>query len=120
METRLRWSGNAQAQREADTACNRLRDKPNPQRKKGKSKKKRKGNQPKMSGSKRIEQLLTDGSPITSADFPPQADGRRFQVRVLNGGWQVYGLGLIHVCCCTTEGMADMVADALEAAATIR
>ena len=39
----LRWSGNIDAQRQADAAYGRLRDKPKPPRKKAKSKKKRRG-----------------------------------------------------------------------------
>ncbi len=66
------------------------------------------------SESDRLERLIIDGGPITPADFPPQHNGQRFQVRVLNGRWQVYGLGLVHVCLCATEPLANMVAEALE------
>lgn len=51
--------------------------------------------------------------------FPPQHDGRRFQVRVLNGGWQVYAAGLEHICECTRAEFADMIADALEGAVAL-
>ncbi len=45
-------------------------------------------------------------------------DNRRFHVRVYNGGkYQVYGVGLHHVCECEVVEVADMIADTLEAAA---
>jgi hypothetical protein len=47
-----------------------------------------------------------------------RGDNRRFHVRTYNGGkWQVYGLGLEHICECDRESMARMVAEALERAA---
>lgn len=67
--------------------------------------------------SKRLEKTIGDGGQFTAADFPPQGNGKRFHVRILGGGWQVYGLGLIHVCECHGERYANMIADALEAAA---
>lgn len=70
-----------------------------------------------MTPAERIEQLLTDGSPITPADFPPQHDGRRFHVQRCGNEWQVYGVGVLHVCLCPDVRRANMVADALEAAA---
>lgn len=70
-----------------------------------------------MTPAERIERLLTDGSPITPADFPPQHDGKRFQVRRSGNEWQVYGVGVLHVCMCSDVRLANMVADALEAAA---
>lgn len=42
--------------------------------------------------------------------------GERFQVREMCGQWEVYGT-LGSVCMCLTAEAADMVADALEAAA---
>ena len=55
------------------------------------------------------------------SDFPrfERGDGKRFHVRIFCQEWQVYGQGLIHVAMCMTEGMANMVADALEAAAEL-
>ena len=51
-------------------------------------------------------------------DYEPfrRGDGRRFHVRVHDAAreWQVYGLGLLHICFCNTEEKANMVADALE------
>lgn len=42
-------------------------------------------------------------------------DNRRFHARTYNGGkYQVYGVGLLHICECETGEMADMIADALE------
>ncbi len=67
--------------------------------------------------AERIEQLLTDGSPITPADFPPQHDGKRFHVRWFGREYQVYGIGVLHVCLCPDARRANMVADALEMAA---
>jgi len=70
--------------------------------------------------SERLEKTITDGGQFTAADFPPhvRGDGKRFHVRILGNGWQVYGLGLIHVCLCDDGRMANMVAKALEAAAS--
>jgi len=69
--------------------------------------------------SERLEKTIIDGGQFTAADFPPhvRGDGNRFHVRILGNGWQVYGLGLIHVCLCSDVRMANMVADALAAAA---
>jgi hypothetical protein len=45
-------------------------------------------------------------------------DNRRFHCRVYNGDkWQVYGLGLDHVCECDSDPIALMIAEALEAMA---
>ena len=47
-----------------------------------------------------------------------RGDGRRFHVRTYNGGlWQVYGIGLHHICECLTQQVAEMVANSLEFAA---
>jgi len=45
-----------------------------------------------------------------------RGDGKRFHVRVLSyrGSWQVYGMGIEHICECTDSDKADMIADALE------
>jgi len=67
--------------------------------------------------AERLEKIITDGGSFTAADWAPYPDGKRFHVRSLNGGWQVYGLGLLHVCECSDGRMANMVANALEAAA---
>ena len=50
------------------------------------------------------------------AEFRPHAsgDGRRFHCRMLNGSFQVYGLGLHHICMTDTLTYGEMVADALE------
>ena len=70
-----------------------------------------------MSELDRLERLIIDGGPITPSDFPRQHNGQRFQVRVLGSLWQVYGLGMVHVCLCETEPMASMVAESLEESA---
>jgi len=72
--------------------------------------------------SERLEQTIIDGGQFTAADFPPhvRGDGKRFHVRILGNGWQVYGLGLIYVCLCEDGRMANMIADALEAAAGVK
>jgi hypothetical protein len=57
---------------------------------------------------------------IRPCDYKPHhmGDGRRFHVREYNGGkYQVYGIGLEHICECERGEMADMIADALEAVA---
>ena len=41
-------------------------------------------------------------------------DNKRFQVRQLNGEYQVYGDKLEHICMCTNQENADAVAYALE------
>jgi len=42
------------------------------------------------------------------------ASGNRFEYRRLDErGWQVYGDGLRHVCCCDSEDIAKMVTEAL-------
>ena len=53
------------------------------------------------------------------SDYSPRSmgDGRRFHVRILNNGWQVYGEGLEHVCDCLSSDAAAMIAVALEQAA---
>lgn len=35
--------------------------------------------------------------------------------RMLNGEWQVYGEGLLHVCMCINESVAKIICDALNA-----
>lgn len=71
--------------------------------------------------SDRLEIAISEGRQFTAADFPPHvgSDGKRFHVRILGNGWQVYGLGLIHVCLCEDGRMANMVAAALEQAAKV-
>ena len=64
-----------------------------------------------------LEQAITTGAEFIASDFEPHPDGKRFHVREFGTEWQVYGRGLIHVCCCTNVRMADMVAAALEDAA---
>lgn len=52
------------------------------------------------------------------ADFDRhKATGLRFHVRTLNGQWQVYGVGLEHVCMCLTLEHANEIAAAIEEAA---
>lgn len=53
---------------------------------------------------------------MKASDFEPhtRGDGRRFHVRAFNHHWQVYGLGLQHVCLCETADAAEMIAEALE------
>jgi hypothetical protein len=53
------------------------------------------------------------------SDFPrfERGDNKRFHVRQWGKEWQVYGTALIHVAMCDSGAMANMVADALEAAA---
>ena len=48
-----------------------------------------------------------------------RGDGKRFHVRMFCQEWQVYGVGLQHICMCMTMEMADMIADALEAQAEL-
>lgn len=48
-------------------------------------------------------------------EFGRHRDGKRFQARTYNGGkYQVYGVGLYHICECETEEAADQVANAIE------
>lgn len=50
-----------------------------------------------------------------------RGDGKRFHAREYNGGlYQVYAVGLEHVCECTTCEMADMICEALETVADLR
>lgn len=67
----------------------------------------------------RLESKICEGGTFTAADFPKHvgSDGKRFHVRILGRVWQVYGLGLIHVCECSDGRMANMVSAALELAA---
>lgn len=53
---------------------------------------------------------------IHPEDYPRHVsgDGKRFQVRTLNGEWQVYSACLLHICTCTKREVAEMVADTLE------
>ena len=55
------------------------------------------------------------------SDFPrfERGDNKRFHVRQFCQDWQVYGQGLIHVCMCYSQGMANMIGDALEAVAEL-
>lgn len=46
-----------------------------------------------------------------------RGDGKRFHARTINGKFQVYGFSLVHVCECVDKAAAQMVCDALEAAA---
>lgn len=64
--------------------------------------------------AERLEKAITDGMQFTASDFPPHPDGRRFHVREFGREWQVHGLGLAHVCMCSSVRMADIVAEALE------
>jgi len=65
-----------------------------------------------------LEQAITTGAEFRASDFEPQPfDGLRFHIRTLGPQWQVYGRGLIHVCCCTNARMAGLIAAALESAA---
>jgi len=48
-----------------------------------------------------------------------RGDGKRFHVRIHGQLWEVYGLGLDHICMCTSMEMADMIAAALEALAEL-
>lgn len=64
--------------------------------------------------AERLEKAITDGMQFTASDFPPHPDGRRFHVGEFGREWQVHGLGLAHVCMCSSVRMADMVAEALE------
>ncbi len=60
---------------------------------------------------------MSDNKQKSPKDYPPHhmGDERRFHVRTYNGGlWQVYGVGLEHIAECPSQGLADMVADALE------
>jgi hypothetical protein len=56
---------------------------------------------------------------MNPSEFPQfrHGDGRRFHVRSLDDAWQVYGLGLRHVCTCSTGEAARMIADALDLSA---
>lgn len=57
---------------------------------------------------------------IRPRDYEPHCMGdcKRFHVREYNGGkYQVYGVGLDHICDCERGELADMIADALEAVA---
>lgn len=40
--------------------------------------------------------------------------GLRFHVRLLDEKWEVYGVGLEHVCACLTKEHANEVATAME------
>ncbi len=63
---------------------------------------------------------MNDDKQKSPGDYQPyvMGDGRRFHVRTYNGGrWEVYGMGLEHVCDCLSQRAADMVAKALEQAA---
>lgn len=56
------------------------------------------------------------------SDYEPhRGDGKRFHVREYNPGsgrcYQVYGVGLDHICDCLDDELAKMVAAALEAEA---
>lgn len=44
-------------------------------------------------------------------------DNKRFHVRTCNGGWQIYGVELEHVCDCVSGEDAERVAAMLECAA---
>jgi len=48
-----------------------------------------------------------------------RGDGKRFHVRVLSGRWQVYAMGVEHICECDNSDKADMIAEALEAQADL-
>lgn len=75
----------------------------------------------------RLEKTISDGGVFTAADFPQVADGRRFTVSPHGTkNWEVSGTCIrdwlptpyqIHVCLCRDERMANMIADALHAAA---
>ena len=57
---------------------------------------------------------------IRPRDYAPHrmGDGKRFHIRTYNGGkYQVYGVGLEHICECDRCDLAVMIADALEAVA---
>lgn len=47
------------------------------------------------------------------SDFKPMHNGERFQVRMLNGEWQVYSTGLKHIALCDCQKIADMIAKCL-------
>lgn len=51
-------------------------------------------------------------------DFETMQNGERFQARALNGGWQVYGAELEHIAMCDRPEYADMIAKALNDAAS--
>lgn len=51
------------------------------------------------------------------SDFKPMHNGERFQVRMLNGEWQVYGAELEHIALCDCAEIADMIAKCLNDAA---
>lgn len=61
-----------------------------------------------------LEKLITSGTPIKPSDFPPQHNGERFRVRELGNEWQVYGIGVVNVCTCTSKSMAEMIQKSLE------
>lgn len=54
------------------------------------------------------------------SDFKPMHNGERFQVRMLNGGWQVYAAELEHIAMCDSAEMAGMIAKCLNDAACQR
>jgi len=56
---------------------------------------------------------LPSASGSGSEAWPTQHSGNRFEYRILNGEWQVYGNGLLHVCMCNCESTADMITRAL-------
>lgn len=48
-------------------------------------------------------------------EYERHADGKRFHVRTYDRGkWQVYGVGLDHICDCQNEEIANRIAYVLE------
>lgn len=60
---------------------------------------------------------MSDETRKSPHEYEPHAmgDGLRFHIRECNGDyWQVYSVGLDHICDCLTQDVAEMVARALE------
>jgi hypothetical protein len=45
--------------------------------------------------------------------WPTQYSGNRFEYRMLNNEWQIYGFALKHACICESEDIAKLITDCL-------